>query len=65
MKPPRETLNPSPRKLAPACRHGDDWSGYLKAYWPRQSDRWNLTEFSLTSVVSNRIEGRPTPNGGA
>jgi hypothetical protein len=65
MKPPRKSLNPILKEIAPACRYSGHRSGSLKACWPRQSSRWNTTEFSLTSVVSNRIESRPTPNGGA
>jgi hypothetical protein len=35
MKPPRETLRPSPKKPAPNCWRGGHWSGSPKAYEAR------------------------------
>jgi hypothetical protein len=64
MKPPRETLHPSPKKLAPNCWRGGFWSRSRKAYEPRQRHPQTTNEFSLAGTGPNRREGL-TPIGGA
>ena len=65
MKPPRETLRPSPNKLLPNCGRGGHRSGSVETYSPHQRDRQTTNELRLIGAGLNRRADRPMPIGGA